>query len=90
MAGFGISMLGMTAAAAVQFFIPLCVLAAIGSTGLFLLPAALIRRANAKREGRVIPNKMYVTSLIFTALPQAVITVFLWVYAIFLLNQYTV
>lgn len=89
MAGFGITMLGLTAAAVIQFFIPLCVLAVIGSTGLFLLPAALIRRTNAKREGRIIPKKMYVMSLTFIALPQAVITVFLWVYAIFLLNQYT-
>ncbi|MBR1831398.1 MAG: hypothetical protein IJ784_03070 [Ruminiclostridium sp.] len=89
MAGFGIAALGLTAAIVLKYMPILIIIAVIGSAGLVLLPIALIRRTNAGREGRIIPKKMYVMSLTFIALPQAVITVFLWVYAIFLLNQYT-
>ncbi len=88
MAGAGIAMLGLTAAAVLKYLYVLIILAVIGTAGLVMLPIALIRRSNAKREGRALPGAMYAASLVFIVLPQAVVTIFIYVYTIWILIQH--
>ena len=87
MAGFGIAALGLTAAIVLKYIPILIIIAVIGSAGLVLLPIALIRRTNAGREGRAVPKAMYVTSLVFIALPQTIVTGFLYFYMIWILTH---